>query len=249
MVTLESRGKKLTPPLVEKLNALELASKIGVKPAARQLNMCLRTLKRWRQKSTALFALSNDRTVDRRLRVRLPGAGRPPSIKGNTEEELITYFDARRAENKVVNVAMLAKLLRILDPSVVDATNVVLESRIWRMLRRNKISLRRTTHQAQRTRLNQEVIDDWISVIKEQMGTYGVDHAHIANFDETPVYFSPVCDLTLNRVGERTISVHKSDTSQRCTAMIGVSGEGHKFPPFVIFKGSTGRTGLIAIEL
>ena len=108
MVTVESRGKKLTPPLLEKLNALELASKIGVKPAARQLNVCLRTLNRWQQKSTALIALSNDRTVDRRLRVRLPGAGRPPSIQGNTEEELITYFDARRAENKVVNVAMLA---------------------------------------------------------------------------------------------------------------------------------------------
>ena len=33
-------------------------------------------------------------------------------------------------------------------------------------------------------------------------------------------------------------------------AMIGVSGDGHKFPPFLIFKGSTStRNGRIAVEL
>jgi hypothetical protein len=72
---------------------------------------------------------------------------------------------------------------------------------------------------------------------------------NIANFDETPVYFALECNMTLNCRGDRTITVCKANSSQRCTAMIGVSGGGHKFPPFLVFKVINSRSGRIAVEL
>ena len=71
----------------------------------------------------------------------------------------------------------------------------------------------------------------------------------IANFDETNVFFSPTCKMTLSPVGERTISVRSADSAQRCTVMIGVSGWGYMFPPIIIFKGSIGPRGRILQEL
>ena len=241
--------KYITPNLAEKVNALDVVSQIGVHSAARQLNLSVRTLFCWNSKSNELLSLANDRHVDPNSRVRLTGAGRRPIIKADIEQSLIEYVDAQRSEENKVTLPMLVALVRTLDDASVTITRDVLRRRIWRVLHRNNIGIRRTTHQAQKTRLDIVVINDWIDYIKEKMIMFKIDDANMANFDETPVYFSPVCAFTLNRRGERTISARKSDTSQRCTAMIGVSRDGHKFPPFVIFKGSTGRSGRIALEL
>jgi hypothetical protein len=83
---------------------------------------------------------------------------------------------------------MLIAFLRNLNELLIDKSRVIVRTRIWRVLQRHQIILRRTTQQAQITRLN---------TIKEHMTIYDVNHANIANFDETPVYLSPLCDLTL----------------------------------------------------
>jgi DDE superfamily endonuclease len=46
--------------------------------------------------------------------------------------------------------------------------------------------------------------------------------------------------------GSREVSALKlAESSQRCTAMIGVSGSGHKFPPYIVYKGADTAGGLI----
>ena len=220
-----------------------------MKPAARQLNIRLMTLKRWRWKADELLALSNDSGFDATRRIRVPGSGRPPKIGKDIEGQLISYFDETRGNGINVNVRKLYLFLCSIDDSYQHMNCSRVQYCIRRMLRRHHIVLRRTTHQAQNTRYCNDVISDWAAYIKGDMSMYQIGHDCIANFDETAVYFSPECSVTLNRRGERTISVRKADSSQRCTVMIGVSGDGHKFPPFVVFKGSVGRTGRIVVEL
>jgi hypothetical protein len=248
MVLLQRRRYN-SSNLADKVNALATVRQMGVKPASRHLNLSARTLFRWKSQKNELISLANHRSVDTKSRARLPGAGRHPITSIEHEQELIAYIDAQRAEENKVTLAMLVAFLRNLDHSLIAVERDVLRRRIWRVLHRHNIGIRRTTHQAQRTRLDTAVINDWIDYIKAKIIMFSIDDANVANFDETPVYFSPVCAFTLNRRGERTISARKSDTSQRCTAMIGVSRDGHKFPPFLIFKGSTGRSGRIALEL
>jgi hypothetical protein len=76
-----------------------------------------------------------------------------------------------------------------------------------------------------------------------------IDHERFANFDDKNVFFSPDCKLTLDLAGARTVSVITADCPQRCTAMIGVSGGGYMFLPFINFKGSTGPRGRISRKL
>jgi DDE superfamily endonuclease len=52
-------------------------------------------------------------------------------------------------------------------------------------------------------------------------------------------------NVTLNRKGERTISIDKSPSVERASLMIDVSGSGYKFPPFLIFKGLNSENGRI----
>jgi DDE superfamily endonuclease len=54
---------------------------------------------------------------------------------------------------------------------------------------------------------------------------------------ETNVYYSPEDKHTLSRRGVRTVIVSKTGSSSRCTVMLGVAGDGHRFPPYVIFCG------------
>ena len=68
----------------------------------------------------------------------------------------------------------------------------------------------------------------------------GIPSENIANFDETNVDFAMDAPLTLNRCGEKTISVRKLKSSDRVTAMIGCSMTGEKIKPFLIFKGKPG---------
>jgi DDE superfamily endonuclease len=72
------------------------------------------------------------------------------------------------------------------------------------------------------------------------MTSLGIDKSAVCNFDETNVGFAWDSTTTIKKRGATPVSVAKPNTTQRCTAMIGVSGSGYKFPPFVIFKGESG---------
>lgn len=67
----------------------------------------------------------------------------------------------------------------------------------------------------------------------------------LCNFNKTYIFFNPAPPFTLNVKGAKTVTVQHAKLSQRCTAMLGVCCDNFKFPPYVIFKGSTGKSGRI----
>jgi transposase-like protein len=235
--------------IAQKLVAVSMAKEQGLKPASRELGINRSVILRWRKDIEQLQSLSQARGFNPGLHYRRPGGGRVSVIPKEAETQLLQYLDQQRELENKVTVQTLVHKLRMIDPSTITLHRHLLRRRIWRILKRNNVGYRRVTHQAQLTRLSQRTIDDWLSYIKEKIAMVGLNHDHIVNFDETNVYFSFDTVTTLNRKGERTVSARKADSTNRCTVMIGVSASGFKLPPYIIYKGSLGRTGRIAQEL
>ena len=185
---------------------------------------------------------------------RLKGGGRRCKIGDATVQLLLQYFDDEREKSNKVDVAALLVRLRQIDPQVdmdihnsngCAAVRANYRKQIWRILRRHNIGTRRTTHQAQNTRYNQAMIDGFNAYIKEKMRMLMINHDCIANFDETNVYFCPSSTTTLDRKGHKTVAVKTLSSSKRCSVMLGVTGDGNPFHPYIIFSGKYGPTGHI----
>jgi transposase-like protein len=247
-VTMETK-KRRSFTIAQKLNAVKIAQEQGIKPTARELGIDRAMLTRWRRDVTKLQSLAAARGFNPVNHYRLPGAGKPSTISKDTETLLLQYLDRERELENKVTVQSLVHKLRMLEASFVTVRRHLLRRRIWRLLRQNNVGYRRVTHQAQLTRLSEKIIDDWVAYIKAKMAMVGITDDCVVNFDETNVYFSFDTVSTLNRRGERTVSARKADSTNRCTVMIGVSATGFKLRPYIIYKGSLGRTGRIAQEM
>jgi hypothetical protein len=108
------------------------------------------------------------------------------------------------------------------------------------MFHRNNVTIRAVTHHDQVTRNDAVMIASRGEYVFERMRFLGIDNSCICNFDETKISFSQDCNFTLSPIGVKDVVVIQGafQSSQRFTVMIGVGGDGHKFPPYIIFKGS-----------
>jgi hypothetical protein len=70
----------------------------------------------------------------------------------------------------------------------------------------------------------------------------GLDQSLVLNMDQTPVYMSMCPSMTLDLQGKKGINGKKTDNGSRFTACLGVSANGDKLKPFLIFKGKAGGT-------
>jgi DDE superfamily endonuclease len=233
--TMTTVQKRTQPNFQQKASAVARAKEIGLKPAARELHIPVSTLKRWRKQALPIRQAACQPGSHPGGTRRLPGGGRKSTIPIDTQKKLLEYLEGQREiENNKVTVPMMVEYLRTLDDGAYSNVEpVILRRRIWRILHRNKVSLR---HQDQNTGLCDKVIADWVEYIQQKMTTLGISQDCIANFDKMPVAFSPKKDasVTLDRQGRRKAA----GAIERCTTMIGVAGDGYKFPPFIIFKAS-----------
>ena len=144
---------------------------------------------------------------------------------------------------------LICKWSKIEPEGVASLTENAARMRMYRWMKRHKISFRVATHQAQGKAESQEVIKDFVDYIHYKVNMLVIPWSHVFNFDETNIYFSPEIKRTLARRGSRTVSVRKLDSASRCSAMLGCSAAGRKCSPFVIWKGSAdAATGRIVRE-
>jgi hypothetical protein len=183
---------------------------------------------------------------------RLKGAGRIPLLNEKTEELLIQWFDSRRDKcNNTkdgplrVNISHCVTKLLQLDASLTLVSRINVRRRVWRIFRRQKITDRAVTHFAQKCRNSALMIDGWLEYINQKCCIAGIPMGNITNFDQTNVMFTHDGKRTLSHKGAKTVSALKGDSTQRCTVMLGASVTGHKFPPYIIFKGRDTCNGTI----
>lgn len=109
-----------------------------------------------------------------------------------------------------------------------------MRQRIHHLLSNWDITWRRTTNVAQNKRHSEVVIEDFREYVIERVQMLGIKPSHVFNADQTNVKFSMPTNSTYANKGDNTVSTVGSDSSLRCSVMLGASWLGEKLPPFPI---------------
>jgi hypothetical protein len=82
---------------------------------------------------------------------------------------------------------------------------------------------------------------DWVRYVLGQIDMLGIPYKNVENFDEKNLDFNVDGGQTLNTKGAKTVGVKGAKSSDRATAMIGVSMMGECFTPYIVYKGTQNK--------
>ena len=208
-------------------------------------NVQLSQIRRWKKRLD--YLLSQDGMTEAKkshiLSLKSTQKGHPRK-DDEAYSSLKLYYEILRNMDRIVTVGMLYYELKRLTTT--DLPISVLRLRIYRWLSSENIVQRRVTHVAQNTRHDMDKVEGFVQYVNGQISSGQYLKSHVVNIDETNIYFDMVGSITLSDQGSRTVSVKSSGTSARCSILLGVTMDGNKLPPFVVFKGRQG--GRIARE-
>jgi transposase-like protein len=232
----------------------------NLRPTARKFNVQANQIRLWKRKfdGGSFPALSHDDTsIDgehakrfKKDNSRFTGGGRKCSLSKDVINKLKRFYDGKRNEDLGVSLRLMTAECRLLDPSVSSISSKALEGRVYRLLVKWDASWRRGTHKAQNTRHDIVVMNEFRSYVRMKASLLGVDCRAVFNADETNIYFSMEGKYTYAKRGSRTVAIKGATSSDRCTVMLGANLAGDiKLPPFVIYTGSSGRTGRVRREV
>lgn len=172
-----------------------------------------------------------------------------PSFGVEVDQALLEYYRELRVQNAPVSVRILIAKWSQLDPTTTASISPNAQRlRMYRFMKKNDITRRVVTHQAQNVFTSRIVIEDFVEYIYNKVELLGISWDAVANFDETNVYFAPETRYTLADKGSRTVSARKLPSSNQCSAMLGCTATGKLLPPFIIWQGSSKNTGRIIKE-
>jgi len=220
-----------------------------VKPTARKWSVQPTQIRKWRQQmqqDAALPAYPYPRTVEERTivkthkLVKTRNEGRPTTTPNDLLQQLLPYIEGLRERGNAVSTTTVTLELLRMAPDLLNVGFVPLRRRVLRFLKKHHYTFRVVTHKAQNHRYHAMVIDDWVGHINRLIVASAYTEHSVVNFDETNVDFNPSHRNTLCKIGEKSISLRINGHSGRCTVMLGCSAGGHKFPPFIIWKGVRG---------
>jgi hypothetical protein len=146
-----------------------------------------------------------------------------------------------RQQQHKVTVRLMCDEYKRLNAEDNEMSNHVIRRRIYKWMRRKKVSLQRVTHKAQNTVHHFEAMRDWVRYVLGQIKMLGIPYENVANFDETNLDFNVDGGQTMNTKGAKTVGVKGAKSSDRATAMIGVSMTGECFTPYIVYKGTQNK--------
>jgi hypothetical protein len=199
-----------------------------------------KTIGEWRTNYTEICEQSNLKSC----RVKKP-VETPLTLFDN---EILRYIDKLREEKKAVTSNMIIAKMIQLNPDLKDSKKKTLQQRVYRFLERNNYSIRKASHMGQP--LPSKSLDLFLDFFREinrkrhklRIFDSKDDHDRIVNIDETPIYFEMTSDKTINRKGDKVISVEtKGNERKLISCVLACSAGGKKLMPALIFKG--GRDG------
>jgi len=217
----------------------------NIKPTALKYDVQPSQIRRWKKRLDQL--LNQDGMTDEKkshiLTLKSTQTGGPRK-ENDVYDLLKLYYENIRNMDRIVTVNMLCfEFMRL---SETDAPMIVLRKRIYRWLESERIVHRRVTHVAQNTHHDEDKIEGFVQYVNGQIDCGKYLNSNVVNIDETNIYFDMVGSVTLADKGSRTVSVKSSGSSSRCSILLGVTMDGKKLPPFIIFRGKP--NGRIARE-
>jgi transposase-like protein len=267
---------KVSPPTFKRSFKLDFKFKIvneafpkdgkpaqkSLKQIARENNLQPSQIRRWKRNQEWMFkqldldmmSTRNRTKYIRRVRsahfARYPGGGRNPAFPKETLQKIKDFYDTKRENGEAVSMLQLRLEAQYIDPTACGKlTECALRNRLFRLLRRWNISWRRSTHQAQGTRHSEKVIEDFSKYVLEKATMLGCKPENIYNADQTNAYFSNPAVNTYADTGSKTVSVKKTDSTQRCTVMLCAGYTGEKVIPYIVYKGANTKGGKVRKEI
>ena len=220
------------------------ATTSNVKPTARKYGIESVQIRRWKK---AIASIDPTQTIKyaNKLMYRIAS----PSVLKDADlyPHLMEFFEAERSVDRPVNATTLAYEAMRFKPHLAEIPFQALLKRMHRFIRREELVLRRRTHEAQQTRSSERVEEDFVEQVNQHIAMAQLPPRAVVNIDETNADFDQPAKTTLSRPGERTIRIASTGSSGRCTVLLGVTLDGSKLPPFIVFKGS--RSGRIIREV
>lgn len=168
-----------------------------------------------------------------------------PAKHHESDDLLYAFFQSMRERHLKVTVRLMCAEYKRLNAEDSMVSNYVIRRRIYRWMKRKKITLRRVTHKAQNTRHLETAMRDWVRYVLGQIEMLNIPLENVANFDETNLDFSIEGGSTLDSKGAKSVAAKGAQSSDRATAFIGVSMTGECLTPYIIFKGSDKTTGRV----
>lgn len=229
-------------PVSTKLKAVEIFKLTqNKKETARCFNVTAKQIREWLRNEEKL--LKKAETNQKALSVH-----RGPMAAGeHFENYIISWLEELRSMDVAVNTQLVVSKIGSIDPLFLQT--VAKENRlkyVYRMLRRNLMSVRRPTHKGQKIFGHMgDVITSFTGRVNFNISPEGplpeVKSKFIVNMDQTRINFEPEIRSTIARRGQKTISVRSTGSNTHSlTAFLAVAADGTKLPPFVIFKAKAG---------
>jgi hypothetical protein len=154
------------------------------------------------------------------------------------ENQLIEWLFEQRQQGIGVSLRMMSDQAQDIMPSFASKSEHTCYVAISRMVKRHGFSLRRSTHESQKDpALVIDAAKDYISHMVPYMASPLSNKDYIINMDQTPIFFNPTRNTTLEKVGSSTVTT-RTVKSQRLTLALTVTASGKLLKPFVVFAGS-----------
>lgn len=217
----------------EKLNAVKLTQTYSNRKVAKMLDVSESSIREWKK---SLATLTDQPRRKRSNRFGLP---KFPEL----ETALLKRIEKARSNCNAVSAEMVIIWAKIEAFGLGISGNDFKASRNWvtRFLKRHGYSHRRRTHICQR--LPEEYEEKLLSfqrfIIRERQLFYFEPNA-IANADQTPVFLDMPSQITINKSGEKTVTIKTTGNEKmRITCMLAAMSDGTKLPPYIILNRKT----------
>lgn len=214
-----------------KRQAIRKADVVGNRKAAEEIGVDETQVRRWRADRIKIFACEPKRRAFRRTNARYP----------LLEDELEEFVKGKRKNALPVTAKDIR--MKALEIATRYGLTTFKASRSWidKFMRRKGFSLRR------RTTICQKLPPDFEQKLVSYQGyllflrkKYQFLLSQIGNADETPIWLDMPRNYTVNEIGSRQVPIKTSGyEKQRVTVMLCITADGHKLPPYIIFKRKT----------
>ena len=221
--------------------------------AASRFKVDRRSVADWRKKKSQLFELSLKTKGN--ARKRLLGAGRKLEHE-DLEDELFEWIMNMRARRLRVSQRLIQRKAKFMWYEQETEGNEEAESFAasngWyeKFARRHHLSLRRTTHVAQKDpdQLVAKIVA-FILRMRRLQKLHNYQPSDIIAMDETAVWSDMVSNSTVNQIGAREVSVRSTGHEKsRVSVCLTAKADGTKLKPFIVFKEKGAKRDIEAMK-
>ena len=172
----------------------------------------------------------------------------PKLMLGEMDEKILKYLELIRRKGGVVSIGIANAVAKAMisrsDCAMLKSIDI--ENSCWAkslMQRSGWVRRKQTTGKPP---LPKGVVEEagiiFLHQVVQLVEKYRIPPSMIINIDQTPMKYAPVANFTLNKRGEKDISISGVDHKKAMTATFAITLDGKFLPMQLIYGGKTSRS-------